>query len=315
MPHNRPEVHLPRHLQATLLLAPGTSGSVLAESVAGRPRRIDYCPYGNRAAHTSAQSRMAFNAQLLEPQGWYHLGNGHRVYNPQLRRFHSPDRLSPFDKGGINAYAYCQGDPINFTDPTGRVLQDIHIGSILGQSLALVISLTFLIVPPLAQAGHLAWMVNKGMGIAAPLGNVEMASVMLAAVSASVGLAATAVLVPDPPLMGSELMWVTIGMSAFAGLLKFGVYLTPNTGFAQGSRMHRFARFVHGDHILNAKAAPNAVQEGMEMVVSSRLQFRPPTPPPPPRPPKRMNPARLREEAKRIRLRTRPKNGDLETDV
>jgi len=36
-------------------------------------------------------------------------------------RFYSPDTLSPFEKGGVNAYCYCEGDPINNSDPTGRV--------------------------------------------------------------------------------------------------------------------------------------------------------------------------------------------------
>jgi len=51
----------------------------------------------------------------------YPLGNGHRRYNPVVMRFHEPDALSPFDKGGINAYAYCGADPINRNDPTGRI--------------------------------------------------------------------------------------------------------------------------------------------------------------------------------------------------
>nr|WP_225923085.1 RHS repeat-associated core domain-containing protein [Pseudomonas xantholysinigenes] len=49
----------------------------------------------------------------------YPFGNGHRRYNPVLMRFHEPDPLSPFDKGGINAYMYCAGDPVNRFDPTG----------------------------------------------------------------------------------------------------------------------------------------------------------------------------------------------------
>ncbi|WP_414704916.1 RHS repeat-associated core domain-containing protein [Pseudomonas sp.] len=64
---------------------------------------------------------LAFTGQPRDPlTGCYHLGNGHRTYNPVLMRFHSADRLSPFDKGGINAYAYCRNDPVNFHDPSGR---------------------------------------------------------------------------------------------------------------------------------------------------------------------------------------------------
>jgi RHS repeat-associated protein len=65
------------------------------------------------------QNPIGFNGALHEADGWQLLGNGRRLYNPILRRFHSPDSLSPFGKGGINAYAYCSGDPINSTDPTG----------------------------------------------------------------------------------------------------------------------------------------------------------------------------------------------------
>lgn len=103
-----------------LLLAPDQQQTILAELDRTGPNRLAYTPYGFQSGLLTAQSRLGFNGQLNErPTGWYHLGNGHRVYNPVLMRFHSPDRLSPFGKGGVNAYAYCGGSPINRVDPSG----------------------------------------------------------------------------------------------------------------------------------------------------------------------------------------------------
>ena len=66
-------------------------------------------------------SVLGFNGERIDPVlGGYHLGNGYRLYSPSLRRFTSPDSMSPFGAGGINPYAYCEGDPINNTDPTGH---------------------------------------------------------------------------------------------------------------------------------------------------------------------------------------------------
>ncbi|KAL7921613.1 hypothetical protein ACQKWADRAFT_327471 [Trichoderma austrokoningii] len=76
-----------------------------------------YTPYG----FSTAASTIAWNGQWRDPvTGWYHLGNGYRVYNPVLMRFHAPDTWSPFTSGEINAYAYCLCDPINRIDPTGH---------------------------------------------------------------------------------------------------------------------------------------------------------------------------------------------------
>ncbi len=63
---------------------------------------------------------MGYNGELHESgTRWQLLGNGRRAYNPVLMRFHSPDAMSPFGRGGVNAYGYCAGDPVNFTDPDG----------------------------------------------------------------------------------------------------------------------------------------------------------------------------------------------------
>lgn len=78
-----------------------------------------WSPYG---IGTSKNNRLpGFNGERIDPlSGMYHLGNGYRAYNPVLMRFNCPDSLSPFSEGGINPYAYCSGDPINHTDPSGE---------------------------------------------------------------------------------------------------------------------------------------------------------------------------------------------------
>lgn len=106
------------------LLATDLQQSILAELDRSGPNLRAYTPYGSPSSLRPTSAGLGFTGQLKERStGWYHLGNGHRVYNPALMRFHSPDRLSPFDKGGINSYTYSKGDPVNFKDPTGEYPQ------------------------------------------------------------------------------------------------------------------------------------------------------------------------------------------------
>jgi RHS repeat-associated protein len=64
---------------------------------------------------------LGYNGEARESQtGRYLLGNGYRAYNPVLMRFHSPDSLSPFEEGGLNSYMYCEGNPVDFVDPSGN---------------------------------------------------------------------------------------------------------------------------------------------------------------------------------------------------
>jgi RHS repeat-associated protein len=80
--------------------------------------QVAYAPYGTRHPELDLPG---FNGEQPDPvTGHYLLGNGYRAFNPVLMRFNSPDSLSPFGEGGINAYAYCSGDPINRVDPTGH---------------------------------------------------------------------------------------------------------------------------------------------------------------------------------------------------
>ncbi|VVO42155.1 RHS repeat-associated core domain-containing protein [Pseudomonas fluorescens] len=144
-------------LSRTLLLATDLQQSILAELDRSDPNRLVYTAYGSQSGQRTAGSHLGFNGQLRErPTGCYHLGNGHRVYNPVLMRFHSPDRLSPFGKGGMNPYVYCVGNPVNFADPSGQVpewLQPVlTIGLHIGIIAATVV--TAVMAPP---AGLALW--------------------------------------------------------------------------------------------------------------------------------------------------------------
>jgi len=124
----------------TTLLATDAQTSVLTSlPAAASPSTHHYTPYGHQAAASSRPGVPGFNGEHPDPlTGHYLLGQGYRAFNPVLMRFNSPDSLSPFEEGGINAYAYGQGDPVNRVDPSGhyasRFLNFLSRGVIKAQS-------------------------------------------------------------------------------------------------------------------------------------------------------------------------------------
>jgi len=105
----------------TTLLATDQQRSVLNALAATQPHPLAYTPYGHHAPENGLLSLLGFNGERPDPvTGHYLLGNGYRAFNPVLMRFNSPDSLSPFSEGGLNAYVYCAGDPVNRSDPTGH---------------------------------------------------------------------------------------------------------------------------------------------------------------------------------------------------
>jgi RHS repeat-associated protein len=106
----------------TVLPATDLQRSVLHSVDAQGRQGIAYSPYGHRPSGRDVFSLLGFTGERPDPvTGHYPLGKGYRSYNPVLMRFNQPDSLSPFGEGGVNAYAYCQGDPVNWSDPTGHI--------------------------------------------------------------------------------------------------------------------------------------------------------------------------------------------------
>lgn len=77
-----------------------------------------YGAYGGHVARAPG-ALTAYAGEIGDPDANHYL-LGERVYLPSLRRFLAPDSLSPFAMGGINRYAYCNGDPIGRIDPGGH---------------------------------------------------------------------------------------------------------------------------------------------------------------------------------------------------
>ncbi|MFJ7789616.1 RHS repeat-associated core domain-containing protein [Pseudomonas sp. LM20] len=89
-------------------------------------RSSAYSVYGY---NPSRLTLLGFNGERIDRStGFYMLGNGYRAFSASLMRFNCPDSMSPFSAGGINAYAYCLGDPVNFQDPAGHSVRGFFAG-------------------------------------------------------------------------------------------------------------------------------------------------------------------------------------------
>ncbi|MFK9079912.1 RHS repeat-associated core domain-containing protein [Pseudomonas neuropathica] len=88
---------------------------------AGLLHPFAYTPYGFRSPENGMLNFLGFKGERPDQvTGYYLLGNGYRAFNPVLMRFNSPDSWSPFGEGGLNAYAYCLGDPVNRVELDGH---------------------------------------------------------------------------------------------------------------------------------------------------------------------------------------------------
>lgn len=114
--------------------ATGSLNSVFENNAfaSGQKQTFTYGAFGDTQRSAGVFSP-GFNGERRDPlTGTTHLGNGYRAYNPALMRFNAPDSSSPFGAGGINCYAYCEGDPVNNIDPSGHSSQKAAIGISLG---------------------------------------------------------------------------------------------------------------------------------------------------------------------------------------
>jgi len=102
------------------LLASDLNGSIF-EVISSTSRETHaYSAYGFNLKLPSPNTLFGFNKEMVDLSRCAYLLGSYRTYSPGLKRFQSPDNLSPFEAGGLNSYCYVSGDPINQVDPSGH---------------------------------------------------------------------------------------------------------------------------------------------------------------------------------------------------
>jgi len=212
-----------------------------------------WSPYGGGKV---ADGLPGFNGERPDPFSRnYHLGNGYRAWSPRLMRFTCPDSLSPFGAGGLNPYAYCAGDPVNLTDPSGHISTQGWIGIGLG-----ILGLVFAVFTAgmsIAAAGGLMAALASASPVALTVGTLGVVSDVTAIASGALEDVA--------PEASSTLGWVSMGI----GLAGAGIGIGKGIRSAIRSRVTIMATVgetmpiesprVLGGHAFGGRSAPGEV--------------------------------------------------------
>ena len=167
-------------------------GDVIAiyDQYGSRKAEYAYDAFGNCTVLYAGLADLA-NSNPIRYRGYYYDKETNlyylnsRYYNPEWRRFISPDDtsyLDPETPNGLNLYAYCYNDPVNYVDPSGHsaFLVAISILAVAGlittgiglatdNNLVTAIGLTAVAAPALVSgAMAITLLTPVGLGIGIP---------------------------------------------------------------------------------------------------------------------------------------------------
>lgn len=119
-----------------------------------------YDAYGN--CTVSGDTSLAYRCKIRYRGYYFDTETGlywvqTRYYNPAWCRWISPDTLDYLDPEtahGLNLYAYCGDDPVNFTDPFGH----IAVSLIVGLFVSFAIGTASSAISQYAQYGYVNWL-------------------------------------------------------------------------------------------------------------------------------------------------------------
>jgi RHS repeat-associated protein len=236
-----------------------------------------YAPYGHRRLESGPGSLLGFTGEALDPAtGHYLLGNGHRAFNPVLMRFNSPDGLSPFGRGGLNPYAYCLGDPVNFSDPTGQFTGLItSLFSVTNARIAMSPAIPFKLAKDALQwgaAGRLPYKYTLGAAGSTVAGVATMASALT-------GVATAVAVITGDSESAKTLGFIALGLTGLTVVSRataFWVARDPKTIPALKSFVENKGRVVTTGEIPSAPFSPSAPPMSPSFLASPSAP--PPTP-------------------------------------
>lgn len=157
--------------------------------------------------------------------GHQYLGNGYRGYSPSLFRFVSHDNWSPFGAGGLNGYAYCNGDPVDLDDPSGHLSWQNGLG--IGLGVLGLLGTAFTAGTSLAVLGYLS------VGLAAASGGA-----LVADVSGIMSVATT----DHHPGVSGVLGWLSLAM----GIITLGAGAGPEIASVAGKLDQALGGWLQG---------------------------------------------------------------------
>ena len=127
-----------RNLQGDVTALYDTDGALVAKYL--------YDAWGNCTISGETTNTAVANANPIRYRGYYFDSDtglcycNARYYSPKWRRFISPDDtayLDPESVNGLNLYCYCNNDPVNYKDPTGKLLiSSLFIAAVIGGAIA-----------------------------------------------------------------------------------------------------------------------------------------------------------------------------------
>lgn len=187
--------------------------NVLWTQTNGVSKGYVYSPFGSTSARGDSDIPLAgFNGERLDPVSQtYNLGNGYRCYSPKQMRFISPDSWSPFGNGGLNQYAYCEGDPINRSDPSGHLSRQAAVG--IGLGILGLLGTVFSVGMSIAAAGGVMAAFSSASAVDVITSTAEIANDLT-----SIACGATS---EENPATSQILGWLAFGVGmfgAFAGI-------------------------------------------------------------------------------------------------